>query len=637
NVGKSVLFGALTGTYVTVSNYPGTTVEVARGRGRIGGEEFEVVDTPGMYTLITLTEDERVARSILLVEKPDIVMQVVDAKNLDKMLPLTLQLIEAELPVILVLNMMDEADKAGVKINVDYLENALNIPVVATVATTGWGIEVLNEKVKDFRRRGTSGSVLVKYDDPIESALSGVISVLKADYAISKRTVGLLLLQGDREISKLVQQLEGGRYSRIEKLVKEAQTHYVQPLNYVLTLQRYDKVVSIASNALTSPSKIKATRAEHLSRLTMNPWIGVPILAMVLYFGFYQFVGLFGAGVLVGLLEEDLFEGFINPHFTEWVLANVPYTAIQDLLVGKYGVFTLGVRYAVALILPIVGTFFIIFSLIEDVGYLPRLAMLIDKVFKKIGLTGRAVIPMVLGFGCDTMGTIVTRTQETRRERVIATMLLALAIPCSAQLGVILAILSTHPAALGIWAGAVFAVFILVGYLASKLMPGPKPSFSMEIPPLRMPKLGNILAKTLARMEWYFVEVFPYFILASVLIWVGQMTGVFQLTVKALEPLVGAIGLPGEVAVVFLFGFFRRDYGAAGLYDLQQAGLLSGVQLAVTAVTLTLFVPCIAQFMIMAKERGVKVALPIVAFIFPFALAVGYVLNIALTTLGVQI
>ncbi len=232
---------------------------------------------------------------------------------------------------------------------------------------------------------------------------------------------------------------------------------------------------------------------------------------------------------------------------------------------------------------------------------------------------------MVLGFGCDTMATIVTRTLETRRERLISTLLLALAIPCSAQLGVMLGLLAGRPALLATWAAIVTGIFLLVGFLASRLMPGERPTFYMELPPLRLPTPGNVLVKTYTRMEWYLREVFPLFIAASIVIWLGQLTGLFDVVVRALVPLVRWIGLPDEAAVAFLFGFFRRDYGAAGLYDLRSA--MTGAQLLVATTTLTLFLPCIAQFSVTLKERGWKAALAISAFIFPFAFLVGGLLN----------
>lgn len=475
----------------------------------------------------------------------------------------------------------------------------------------------------------------VRYDETIESSLEKIEALLKSDYLLSKRAIGLLLLQGDTEIQNLVKEREGENYKPIEEVAKEIQSRYRYPLNYVITKSRYEEADKITARVLTLPLEFKISFSERLSRIMMNPITGIPILFIILYFGLYQFVGVFGAQVLVNFFENVIFGEYINPFINNIVAKYIPYIFIQGLFAGDYGIITLGVRYAVALILPIVSTFFIAFSIMEDTGYFPRLAMLIDRLFKSIGLSGRAVIPMVLGFGCDTMATMVTRVLETKREKVIATLLLALAIPCSAQLGVILAILSSNPKAFWIWAVVVILIFLAVGYLTSKIMPGEKPSFYMEIPPLRMPILSNVLTKTYTRVEWYFMEVFPLFILASILIWMGQITGLFNLIVKSLEPLVNSIGLPDKAALVFLFGFFRRDYGAAGLYDLQQTGILSGVQLAVSAVTLTLFVPCIAQFSMMVKERGIKTAIGIALFIFPFAFLIGFMLNIILTTIAV--
>lgn len=476
----------------------------------------------------------------------------------------------------------------------------------------------------------------VRYDDTIEAAISKLQSLLKSDYPISKRAIALLLLQQDQEIQNLVREKEGD-YSLIDEIVRDAQAQYSYPLSYIIAMRRHQETDRIAARVLATHPRLKISLSERLSRVLINPLTGIPVLMIFLYFGLYQFVGVFGAGVVVDFIEGVIFEEYINPFITSIVAASIPYAPIQELIAGEYGIITLGVRYAVALILPIVGTFFLIFSLIEDVGYLPRLALLIDRVFKKIGLSGRAVIPMVLGFGCDTMATLVTRTQESRREKVITTLLLALAIPCSAQLGVILAILSVSPGAMMVWGVTIFATLLFIGYLASRILPGVPPTFYMEIPPLRVPKISNVLKKTYVRMEWYFLEVFPLFLLASILIWIGQLTGLFDLLISALEPLVNVIGLPKETAFVFLFGFFRRDYGAAGIFDLYRAGILSGIPLVVTAVTLTLFIPCIAQLSVMMKERGIKTALSIALFIFPFAFSVGFVLNSLLTLMGVQL
>lgn len=633
NVGKSVIFNSLTKRYVTVSNYPGTTVEVMRGKARIEENEFEIVDTPGMYSLCPISEEERVSRSILLREKARIVLQVIDAKNLERMLSLTLQLIEAGLPLVLDLNFMDEAEKLGMKIDIASLEAKIGIPVVATVATEGKGMDLLKKRLVQYSKRGARS---IKYDRIIDSSIEQLEDLLKREYPISKRSIVTLLLQEDPEIESLVRLKEGDNYPFIKKILQEIRKQYSHPMNYVLGLYRQKQASQIADLVTTPSSSGKVGLGERLSRWMMNPFTGLPIALLVL-FGLYEFVGVLGAQISVDFLENIVFGRYINPFVTEIVGRIIPWLFLQNLFVGEYGIITLGVRYAIAIILPIVATFFLAFSVIEDTGYLPRLAMLIDRFFKKIGLNGRAVIPIVLGFGCDTMATITTRTLETKRERIIATFLLALAIPCSAQLGVILALLAGKPKSFAIWAGVVALVFFLIGYLASRVLPGERPLFYMDVPPLRWPKLSNILSKTYTRVEWYFKEILPIFVLASILIWAGKITGLFDLITRSLRPLVQAIGLPGEAATVFLYGFFRRDFGAAGLFDLAKGGGLSEVQLVVAVVTLTLFIPCIAQLSITIKERGLKTGLAMVAFIFPFAFLVGFLLNLAFNLLEVKL
>ena len=630
NTGKSIIFNALTGTYTSVSNYPGTTVEVAKGKSRIDNETFEVLDTPGMYSLIPVTEEEDVTRRIIMETESAIIIHVIDAKNLDRMLPLTLQLIEAGLPIILVLNMMDEAKKRGVGINSDILQDILGIPVVKTVAVTGEGITQLRKEINNITKNQThlEKKQLIVHNPTIESAISKITPLI-SNNTISRRALALLFLQDDQMIKRCEgKSLEKEITADIRRIVKKAQESLDEPIRYVTAMKNQDEVNHIVSKVVSEVSNQDSTNLpDRLSRIMTKPLTGIPIFLLVTYFGLYQFVGVFGAGTIVDFLEATVFEEYITPYIISLATTFIPWETIQDLFVGEYGVFTLGLRYAIAIILPIVGTFFFAFAIVEDTGYLPRMALLIDRGFKKIGLSGRAVIPMTLGFGCGTMATMVTRTLETKRERVIATILLALAIPCSAQLGVILGILSGNFMVTLIWMSTVLMTLLGVGLLTAIIIPGEKPSFYMELPPLRLPKLSNLISKTYTRMEWYFIEILPLFLLASLLIWLGQETGIFQIIVGGMTPLVNSLGLPDKTAEAFLFGFFRRDFGAAGLYDLQKAGLLSPLALVVSAVTITLFVPCIAQFSIMIKERGLKTAISIAAFVFPFAFFVGYMLN----------
>ncbi|MEE9459797.1 MAG: ferrous iron transport protein B [Candidatus Bathyarchaeia archaeon] len=639
NVGKSVIFNSLTGSYVTVSNYPGTTVEVSRGTARIGDIQYEVIDTPGMYSLASISEEESVARKILLKENPDILLNVVDSKNLQKMLALTLQLIEANLRIILILNMYDEAEKAGLQIDWKFLENKLGIRVIKTIAVTGQGMDKLREEISSSvkPKNNVRKSLRVQYGEPLESFVKTLEELISKNYGLSKKSIALLLLQRDAEIHELIRENEPENYAKLCEVIEKAEVKYSYPLNYVMALRRRQACAKITNSVIMSSKLTKSSLSEKISNAMINPITGFPILFFVLYFGIYQFVGVLGAQIIVEFLEEEIFGKIVIPLATSLVVNIIPFKILQELFIGDYGIITLGIRYAVSIILPIVTLFFFVFAFLEDTGYLPRLALLMDRAFKKIGLSGRAVIPMTLGFGCDTMATIVTRTLETNKERIIATLLLALAIPCSAQLGVIFAILSGNPIALLIWATTIILVFLLIGFLTSKVVTGEPPSFFIELPPIRIPKLKNVLVKTYTRMEWYFIEIFPIFILASVVIWIGQISGAFDLAVMLLSYPVQWIGLPAEASVTFLFGFFRRDYGAAGLFDLHRSGLLSGNSMLVAAVTLTLFLPCIAQLSINIKERGIKTAVAMALFIFPFAFLVGFLLNSLLNLAGIAI
>ncbi len=672
NVGKSSLFNSLSGSYTVVSNYPGTSVEISRGKGRIGEREYEIIDTPGMYSLLPVSEEERVSQRLLFEEKAFVCLHVVDARNLRRMLSFTLQLLEAGLPLILVLNMMDEAEARGIKIGIQELSRSLGIPVVGTVSSEGKGIEELKSTITEFSHEKLTNektTLGIDYGQTVEPYISEIKSLLETaeETGISKRSLSLLLLQGDRTALDFVCSPEEGYRNKNEKneggengieefqrLVETASEKAGVPLSYQITLKRQDLVNEIVEQVMKVQDKEKDTGqkiktekrekarkkvllAEGIDSVLTHPLLGIPVLLLILYFGLYRFVGVFAAGTLVDFMENTVFGEHINPLVTAWFTSLVPYPALQDLFVGEYGIFTQAVTYAIALILPIVGAFFLVFSIIEDTGYLPRLGLLLDGTFKKIGLSGRAVIPMVLGFGCSTMATMVTRTLETKRERLISTILLALAIPCSAQLGIILSILSGNSDGLLIWAGVIVLEFVFIGYLAARILPGEAPTFILEMPPLRVPRLSNIAVKTYSRMQWYFLEVLPLFVLASVLIWVGRLTGIFDLALKVMEYPTTWIGLPSDAADVFLFGFFRRDFGAAGLYGMHDAGLLTGVQLVVAAVTLTLFMPCIAQFMMTVKERGFKMALAISGFILPSAFLAGFIVNSLLTALGVKL
>lgn len=607
NVGKSLIFNRLTGRHAIVSNYPGTTVEISSGTSdRLPG--YEVSDTPGAYSLLPITDEERVSRDVLIEAHDATILHIVDAKNLRRMMPMTLELLELGLQVVLVLNMMDEARQYHVHIDSNQLGELLGIPVIETVATRNEGIDDLCRIILDGIP--PSRSLSVPYDDRVTRLMETANPVVDPAESPSQ----FVAVGGADSFTKE----EMGEF---ELSVRLARQHYAD---------------QILGQCATFPPPSSGAISGILNKITMNGWTAVPFAMAVLYFGVYKFVGGFGAGTLVDFLENGIYEAYITPFLTIWTERIIPWPVLQDLIVHEYGVLTLGLRYAVALILPVIGTFFLLFSVMEDSGYLPRLALLLDKVFKKLGLNGRAVIPIVLGFGCGTMATVVTRILETKRERIIATLLLGFAIPCSAQLGVVLGMLAQRPAAFVAWSSILGAIFLVLGFLAAHNLPGEAPAFYLEMPPLRMPRLGNVLIKTYSRMHWYFIEILPLFLAASVLIWLGNLTGLFKIIIAGISPLVQAMGLPAAASGALLFGFFRRDYGAAGLFDLQKHQMLDARQTFVAVLVISLFLPCIAQFFVMKKERGWTFALATSAAILVTATVVGLVTNAIIVRTGLM-
>ncbi len=617
NVGKSVLFSKLTGKFVIVSNYPGTTVEVTRATAEIEGQTFNLVDTPGLNELSPRTEDARVTCDVLRDHPRATVIQVADAKNLRRALLLTLQLKEMGRSGVLVLNMMDELDKCGGRIDVRKLSELLGIPVIPTIATASTGIDLL------------------------------------------RKTVGATFLSRPAPAAR-----------------PECRAH--QDVDQLLP-----RVNEILAQTYTLTRPRRATWAQKLGWWSVHPVGGLVIAALVLAVTFW-FVGLVGAGTAVDFCENVVFGRYLSPWAIRVVDTVLPFphthapveskytleiplapahgiplwssaktvsspaysTApdatsggwsqvkrlAHDFLVGPYGQITMALSYALAIVFPIVTSFFLVFSLLEDSGYLSRLAVMLNRVMRGMGLNGKAVLPMVLGLGCDTMATMTTRILETRKERVVTTLLLALAVPCSAQLGVLLAMMAriSWGAAL-FWIVLMVVVTFVIGWLAAKLYGGPTSDFILELPPMRRPQLGNVIAKTFARLEWYLKEVIPLFMLGTAILFVLDKLQWLTRIAHWGEPLVtGWLGLPKETATAFLVGFLRRDYGAVYLLDAATGShpQLTPHQVLVAMVTITLFMPCIATLFMISRELGRKTAFWITVFVFPFAFFVGGLVNL---------
>jgi ferrous iron transport protein B len=632
NVGKSVIFNYLTGKYVTVSNYPGTTVEVATGTMSVQGKKFQVLDTPGINSLIPMSEDEKVTRDILLKEPQPHLIQVMDAKNIRRGLLISLQLLEMGLSFLALLNMWDEAKSRSLEIQTDSLSKTLGVPILKTVATRRKGLE----KIKENLHPKPPSSISITYPEAIEEGVSRIIPLLP-EAPISKRALALMLLSGDDSLVQwLHENLSEKEIQQIEKIRQEIQICFSDPIGYLINQVRVRRAEEILSQVMGFTGDAPRTLSVFLGNLAIHPFWGIPILLFVLLI-IYEFVGVFGAQTSVNFLEKTFFGQWLLPPITTFIHRFIPVPFFQELLIGPYGVMTMALTYAIAIVLPIVGCFFLAFGLMEDSGYLPRLAVMTNQIFKKMGLNGKAVLPMVLGLGCDTMATMTTRILDTEKDRTIVTLLLALGVPCSAQLGVILGMFGgLPPLYFFTWIALITSILVIVGYLASRVIPGEGSDFILEIPPLRMPQVSNVVIKTLARIEWYLKEAVPLFILGTLFLFALHKTNLLTLLEWILSPLIVLfLGLPSKVTEAFIIGFLRRDYGAAGLFVMAKQGLLTPHQILVSLVTITLFIPCIAQFFMMLKERGLRKTLWISAAIFPIAFGVGGVLNFLMKFLGI--
>lgn len=634
NVGKSVIFHRLTGRYVNVSNYPGTTVEVTRGALRDHPGQT-LLDTPGVLTLPARSEDEQATAHILLNEQLKTLVQVGDAKNLRRTVQLALLLAEAGVPMVLALNMMDEVRARGMTFDTGRLATELGLSVVPTVATGNEGIAALSSaidvaKVPVFR---------LAYANDIEAAVDDLVGMLPKAH-LSARVIALLYLAGDKAtetwLASQAEKQAGAQNIDLSALAARRellQEKFVEPLAEILQRARMTAADAIVQRVLKNAGQTANALVQRIGQWSVHRWYGWPIVALVLY-AVYAFVGQFGAGVLVGFLENDLFKGIINPWFQQLVTTWIPFVWLQKFLVGPYGLWTMGMTYAIALILPIVTTFFIAFGILEDSGYFARLSVLSNRAFKMLGLNGRAILPMVLGLGCVTMATLTTRILHTPRERLIVTFLLALAIPCSAQLGVVMGMLASYGVgAFLIWLGTVIFILFTVGWLSGKLVKGKRIPLMTELPPMRLPMPSNVAKKTWSRLKWYLEEVIPLFLIGAALMFVLDLIGFLPWLIKAGEPLVtGWLGLPKEASAALLMGFLRRDFGATGLFALGSS--LSPEQGLVGLVTLTIFVPCIASTMMIIKEQGLKTAVIMTGIIIPLAFLIGGLMHRALLFVG---
>lgn len=627
NTGKSQIFNNLTGQYTLVANYPLTTVDTKKVTCSIKGLSYEVIDTPGMHCLYIHSEEENIVRDMLFAEKPDVIVQCVEASRLKHSLVLTLDLIELGLPLVISLNALDETIRRGILIDADAMSRRLGLSVVESIAIKGIGTEELIDAIE----RARPGNRSLHYSEEIEAAISDVESVLPEELAY-RRKVAFLLLMGDPFI---VEALKKSCKEDAVTLAREkayaARKEFKGKLGRLVSYRRSEWIDELVKSVTKKSGIALGDPAKKFAELSRHPLFGIPIFASVLLFTYAAIVKVSGAieGVLRPILVKptvDFVTNVLHPGF--WT----------DFLVGDYGLLTLGVFNALVTILPILSVFFLIFGMLEDIGYIPNACVLTKNVFEKIGLTGKAALPLVLGFGCKTMATLVSRSLSSRKERYIAIFLIAFAIPCSAQLGIMMGISGRVGFSAFLIASATLVVAeVIAGLLLNAFIKDDEPcDYIQELPDIRVPNIRAVMIKTGYRIHDFLTEAAPIFLIGAVALFIFDKAGILALVNKGLSPIVtGFLGLPIKTTEVLILAMASRGVAGGLLLNLIDKGLLDYRQCIVGVVMTGIFIPCIANIAAMCKMLGSRAGILMAAAITVSGITIAGTLNwILVFTIG---
>jgi ferrous iron transport protein B len=597
NSGKTRLANDLSGAYGIVSNYALTTVEPARHACTVEGQASEIIDSPGMHGLYLQSAEELPSRDLLFSGcPPDAIVQCVDSHRLRESLLLTADLMDLEIPLILFLTAVGESERDGLRIDAGALARRVGVPVVRSLRA-GHGVA----EVRRLLLRLPDPPAPIPFTGDLEQAVTRAASLLPPATA-RPRASAILLLENDPSFAP----------PDVRASLSPVRASLGGRPTVMASVQRGRWVDEVSRRATSRSEARPRGFSDAFARVCRHPIFGLPILA-----GFLGLLYVMVVSVAGGLSL------FLTTAITDPVVAEVgrlvPAGLLRDLLVGPQGVLTLGLFNSLTTVLPILSVFFLVFGLLEDVGYLPNLAILTRRLASKLGITGNAVIPLVLGLGCKTMATMTARSIPSRKEKLIVIALIAFAIPCSAQMGLSIAILGQHGFG---WFAAAFTVLALaelgVGMLLNRLMPADAPDdFIQELPPLRLPRLGALARKTGHRLLWFLREAIPIFLVASLALFVLERTGLLGVIKAAVSPVItGLLGLPIDMVNVLLLTLARSEAAAGLVLQMSRQGLLTGPQSVVAVVMLTTFAQCFANIGAIVREAGARTAVVIVASVY---------------------
>ena len=594
NTGKTTIFNDLSGEYGLVANYPLTTVQIQEKTVSLRKQPYRIMDTPGLHGLYIYSEEELVIRESVFQDPPDLIIQCVDADRLKQSLFLTSDLAELGIPMVLALTSIDETGSEGSRIDSQHLEESLGLPVVEYITKEGRGVRALKRALE----HAAVPAIGLQYSTPLEEAVQRIAETLPPSVPFKRKT-SLLLLQGDSRLladdaAATVEAERRAFHEDITTLLHKRRNLWVDAT--VAEVIRSDHSGTVRGNFLG--------RLSHLSR---HPIFGLPLLLGFLLLCYFSVVH------IANLLSDFLTFLLVEPVLS--ILSrSVPAGFLQDFLIGDYGVLTLGVFNAVITVLPVLTVFFLIFGFMEDIGYLPNVTVLMKRLLGRIGLTGKSIMPLILGFGCKTMATLTTKSIPSRKEKLIAIFMIAFAIPCAAQLALNMAILGKSGILSFLIAfGFLGLVEVAAGAVLNKLLKEDKrTAFIQELSPFRAPKVGALLKKTGYRVYWFLKESMFVFIIAAAALFFLDYFRILTYLKTFLEPIIVQwLGLPLDMVDALILTMARHEAGAGLILRMSEAGRLNVVQSIVAVVITTMFVPCFANIVAIFKEVGIRTGLAI--------------------------
>jgi len=621
NVGKSVIFNHLTGLHQHIGNWPGKTVERAEGTLHFQGYTIDIIDLPGIYSLSTFSIEELISREFIALKKPDTVINVVDASVLERNLFFTLQLLELETPMIIALNQMDIAKSKGVEIDCKRLEKLLGVPVIPTIAIKGVGIyQLLSKAIQVVEANESKKKIYpIRYGKEIETRVSKLVDMINASQLkYPARYTSIKLLENDEEIRKEIQSASPKIVAVSEKLSREIEDLHGHDCSTAITCGRYEVAGHIASEVQEIIPSTKPDLGELIDDITTHPLLGYPLVfAALLSILFSVFT--FG----------DFFSGYLTDVFYCW--KPLFMELFGGSLIGELfwaGIID-GIIAGVTIVVPYITPFYLMLYLLEDSGYLSRIAFLMDNLMHKIGLHGKAFIPLILGFGCNVPACLGCRIMETERERLIAGFVVTL-VPCAAQSIIILGLIGEY---VGLeWALLLYAfdliVILILGRIAFKTLPGEPTALIMEMPSYKVPHPETVIKQTWFRIEEFIKVSLPLIVAGSFSLKLLELLNLLNPIANLLSPVtVLWLGLPVATGVALVFGVLRKELSLIMLATLlgttNFSYVLTPVQMMTFAVVTMFYIPCTATIAALIQEYGWKKAWYVTVFEIVFAIALG--------------